>query len=116
MHEDLNRYYIYDGHRHRRPAMYDGGDQAIVDHLIQQAIDNGCHVRLGHCDFVRRSFNPFPGYMDPLIAKKNRADAVLVMLTTVADSKKSKPERKKIAKMYVKDVAAALVYLHSIGK
>eukprot|EP01043_Picozoa_sp_COSAG02_P000153 COSAG02_NODE_2_length_75708_cov_87.013953_56_plen_1442_part_00 len=76
--------------------------------LIQQAIDNGCHVWMGHVDFVRRSFNPFPGYMDPLVAKKNRADAVLKLVEDAGDMKKSLVERKKITKMYGKDAVRGI--------
>lgn len=71
--------------------------------LIQQAIDNGCRVWMGHVDFVRRHFNPFPGYMDPMIGKKNRADAVLALLKDASDLTKTRAERKHIVRMYAKD-------------
>ena len=94
-------------HQTLAPVLHGEGRFSLP--LIQHAIDNGCCVWLSHCDYVeylrgaegnKQEFNPFPTYMDPLVAKKNNADAVLSLLKARGD--------KKTVKMYARDAVIGI--------
>ena len=62
---------------------------------VLHAVDNGCKITLKTADYVKRNFNPFPEYMEPLVAQKNPCDALKKLLKDGTDPDLPKKERKQ---------------------